>query len=111
DRGPSTPHAPSPPSRSGRGGPRSPPRHPGFGKSAAGRPPAPPPVPHGPALSDPVPCLPLPSLRAGDGHGLLDHPVEVAALLRVRRTVVDLLPLPAADDQAAGAELPQVVGH
>ena len=48
---------------------------------------------------------------AGDFHNILNGFVQGPGLDGIGRAVVDLLPLPAADDQAAGAELVQVVGN
>ena len=48
---------------------------------------------------------------AGDTDQLFDHMVEQLGLLGPGGPVVDLLALPAADDQVARLELAQVVGH
>ena len=47
---------------------------------------------------------------AGNLYDLLDHVVEQLGGLRVGSAVVDLLALPAADDEAAGFQLPQMMG-
>lgn len=50
-------------------------------------------------------------LRAGYLHGALYHNVQQPRLLRIRRPIAYLLALSAADYQAAGLELLQVVGY
>ena len=48
--------------------------------------------------------------RTGDGQGLLNGLMQQTALLGVRRLIVDLLAVPAADYQRAGLQLAEVMG-